>query len=89
MLSPVTICRRPGRLPAVSGRGGRVVGLRSWQLPPELLASVVAQHPRLGFKREFSAAFRTEAARVPHGRARFLRSYGAFDLAIKLPPFTG
>jgi hypothetical protein len=49
----------------------------------------VAQHPRLGFKREFSAAFRTEAARVPHGRVRFLRSYGAFDLAIKLAPFTG
>jgi copper chaperone CopZ len=26
---------------------------------------------------------------VPHGRARFLRNYGAFDLAIKLAPFTG
>lgn len=72
-----------------AGAAVDVVGLRSWRLPPELLASVVAQHPRLGFKREFSAAFRTEAARVPHGRARFLRSYGAFDLAIKLAPFTG
>jgi hypothetical protein len=42
---------------------------------------------RLGFKREFAAAFRAEAAAVPRGRARLLRRYGAFDLAIKLAPF--
>jgi hypothetical protein len=48
---------------------------------------VLGQHPRLGFRTEFAAAFRTEAARVPRGRAQFLRSYGAFDLAIKFAPF--
>ncbi|HEX7189062.1 MAG TPA: HD domain-containing protein [Actinomycetes bacterium] len=72
-----------------AGAGLDVVGLRSWQLPPDQLAAVVAAHPRTGFKREFSAAFRTEATRVPDGRARFLRRYGAFDLAIKTGPFRG
>jgi HD domain len=70
-----------------AGAGLDVVGMRSWQLPQRVLASVVEQHPRLGFKGEFAAAFRAEAARVPRGRARFLRRYGAFDLAIKLSPF--
>ena len=72
-----------------AGAGVDVAGLRSWQLPPDLLDAVVEQHPRLGFKGEFAAAFRTEAARVPRGRAQFLRRYGAFDLAIKLAPFRG
>ena len=72
-----------------AGAGLDVVGLRSWQLRPELLAAVLAAHPRVGFKREFSAAFRTEATQVPDGRARFLRRYGAFDLAIKTAPFRG
>ena len=54
-----------------------------------MLAAVIATHPRLGFKREFTAAFRTEAAQVPRGRAAFLRRYGAFDLAIKAAPFRG
>jgi HD domain len=70
-----------------AGAGLDVAGLRSWQLPPDLLASVVQAHPRLGFKREFAAAFRTEAELVPRGRARFLRRYAAFNLAIKLAPF--
>jgi HD domain-containing protein len=72
-----------------AGAGVDVAGLRSWQLPPDLLAAVVDQHPRLGFKSEFTAAFRTEAARVPRGRVQFLRRYGAFDLAIKFAPFRG
>jgi hypothetical protein len=72
-----------------AGAGVDVVGLRSWQLPPDLLAAVVEEHPRLGFKGEFTAACRTEAARVPRGRVQFLRRYGAFDLAIRLAPFRG
>jgi hypothetical protein len=64
-----------------------VVGLRSWQLPPEVIAAVVAAHPRAGFTREFSTAFRAEATRVPRGRAAFLRRYGALDLAVKAAPF--
>ncbi len=72
-----------------AGAGCDVVGLRSWQLPPDLLTAVVSAHPRAGFKREFARAFRTEAARVPHGRAHLLRRYGAFDLAVRTAPFRG
>ena len=72
-----------------AGAGVDVAGLRSWALPPQVLADVVAKRPRLGFKREFRAAFRAEAAAVPRGRARLLRRYGAFDLAIACAPFRG
>jgi hypothetical protein len=72
-----------------AGAGVDVAGLRSWELPPQVLADAVAQRPRLGFKREFRAAFRAEADAVPRGRARLLRRYGAFDLAIACAPFRG
>lgn len=70
-----------------AGAGLDVIGIRSWQLPPAVLDSVVTQHPRVGFKREFRRALRTEAERVPEGRVKFLRRYAAFDLAIRLAPF--
>jgi hypothetical protein len=85
----VTLAHGPVAYLLSAGAGLDVAGLRSWQLPPDLLAAVTAQHPRLGFKREFTAAFRAEAALVPRGRAAFLRRYGAFDLAIKAAPFRG
>jgi hypothetical protein len=85
----VTLAHGPVAYLLSAGAGLDVAGVRSWQLPPDLLAAVVAAHPRAGFKREFSAAFRTEATRVPDGRAQFLRRYGAFDLAIKTAPFRG
>jgi hypothetical protein len=85
----VPLTRGPVAYLLAAGAGVDVAGLRSWQLPPDLLTAVVEQHPRLGFKGEFAAAFRAEAARVPRGRAQFLRRYGAFDLAIKLAPFRG
>ena len=85
----VPLTRGPVAYLLAAGAGVDVVGLRSWQLPPDLLAAVVEQHPRLGFKVEFAAALRAEAARVPRGRVQFLRHYGAFDLAIKLAPFRG
>jgi HD domain len=85
----VTLAHGPVAYLLSAGAGLDVVGVRSWQLPPDLLAAVVAAHPRDGFKREFSAAFRTEATWVPDGRARFLHRYGAFGLAIKTAPFHG
>ncbi|MDQ1670056.1 MAG: hypothetical protein QOE40_2117 [Actinomycetota bacterium] len=85
----VTMAHGPVAYLLSAGAGLDVAGLRSWQLPPEMLATVTAAHPRLGFKREFASAFRAEAARVPRGRAAFLRRYGAFDLAIRAAPFRG
>ncbi|MCY7342550.1 MAG: hypothetical protein LH603_12070 [Pseudonocardia sp.] len=69
--------------------GARVdaIGLRSWQLPPELFAEVVTRHPRHGVKQEFVAALRTESALVLRGRVWFLRRDGAFGLAIAFAPF--
>jgi hypothetical protein len=83
----VTLAHGPVAYLLSAGAGLDVIGLRSWQLPPDVISAVVSEHPRLGFKREFTAAFRAEAARVPQGRAQFLRRYGAFDLAIKTAPF--
>ena len=71
-----------------AGAAVDVVGLRSWKLPPALLDQVVAEYPRLAFKREFGSAVAAEAAAVPRGRMDLLRRYGAFDLAIRLAPFT-
>jgi hypothetical protein len=83
----VTLADGPVAYLLSAGAGVDVAGLRSWKLPPHVLAAVVTERPRLGFKREFSAAFRAEAAAVPRGRAQLLRRYGALDLAIKLAPF--
>jgi hypothetical protein len=85
----VTLARGPVAYLLSAGAGLDVIGLWSWKLPPGLLAQVTSTYPRLGFKREFTAAFRTEAAHLPAGRAAFLRRYGAFDLAVKLAPFRG
>ena len=70
-----------------AGAGVDVLGLKSWQLPPALLQRAVTDRPRLGFKREFGRLWRSEAAAVPAGRARYLRRYGAFGAAIQLAPY--
>ena len=85
----VNLARGPVAYLLSAGAGLDVVGLRSWQLSPQVLEAAVTTYPRLGFKREFTAAFRAEAALVPGGRAAFLRRYGAFDLAIRIAPFHG
>jgi hypothetical protein len=70
-----------------AGAGVDVVGMRCWDLPRAILADAVRDHPREHFKRFFSQAWADEAARVPGGRARLLRRYGAFTAAIALAPF--
>ena len=83
----VTLAEGPVAYLLSAGAGVDVIGYRSWKLPPAVLATAVDEHPRMSFKREFTAAWRAEAAAVPTGRARLLRRYGAFDLAIRLAPF--
>ncbi len=85
----VSLAHGPVAFLLSAGAALDVVGLRSWQLAPYTVAEIITAHPRAGFKREFAAAFRAEATRVPRGRAAFLRRYGAFDLAIKAAPFRG
>ena len=85
----VTLAQGPVAYLLSAGAGLDVVGLRSWQLPPDQIAEILAEYPRVGFKREFAAAFRAEAKHVPSGRGAFLTRYGAFSLAIKAAPFRG
>jgi hypothetical protein len=70
-----------------AGAGVDVVGLRCWHLPPAVLEDAVRDYPREGFKTYFTRAWAAEAARVPQGRAKVLRRYGAFTAAIALAPF--
>jgi hypothetical protein len=70
-----------------AGAGVDVVGMRSWDLPPRILAEAVRDYPREDFKAYFAGAWAAEAARVPQGRAKLLRRYGAFTAAIALAPF--
>lgn len=83
----VTLADGPVAYLMSAGAALDVIGLRSWQLPPAVLSSIVTERPRLGFKQEFRSAWAAEAAAVPRGRARLLRRYGAFDLAIRFAPF--
>jgi hypothetical protein len=70
-----------------AGAGVDVLGLRCWDLPPAILDQAVRDYPREGFKAYFTRAWAGEAARVPQGRAKLLRRYGAFTAAIALAPF--
>jgi hypothetical protein len=70
-----------------AGAGVDVVGMRCWDLPASILAEAVREHPRERFKAYFTQAWAAEAARVPQGRAKLLRRYGAFTAAIALAPF--
>jgi hypothetical protein len=70
-----------------AGAGVDVFGLRSDEVPDAIRKSVVRQFPRLGFKREFSGLWRTEAKQVPRGRAWYLHRFAMTDLTIRLAPF--
>jgi hypothetical protein len=83
----VTLAAGPVAYLLSAGAGVDVAGLRCWELPHATLAGTVRDHPREGFKRYFSQAWADEAARVPRGRARLLRRYGAFTAAVRLAPF--
>jgi hypothetical protein len=64
-----------------------VFGLRIWQLPGAIRTSVIARYPRRGFRGEFAGLWRTEARRVPQGRAWFLHRYALSDVTIRIAPF--
>jgi hypothetical protein len=83
----VTLAAGPVAYLLSAGAGVDVIGLRRWDLPRAVVADAVRDHPRAGFKAFFSQAWAGEAARVPGGRARLLRRYGAFTAAIALAPF--
>jgi hypothetical protein len=83
----VTLAAGPVAYLLSAGAGVDVAGLRCWELPRAVLADAVCEYPRESFKKYFALAWADEAARVPRGRARLLRRYGAFTAAISLAPF--
>ncbi len=83
----VTLAAGPVAYLLSAGAGVDVAGVRCWELPRATLSDTVRDHPREGFKEYFAQAWADEAARVPRGRARLLRRYGAFTAAIRLAPF--
>jgi hypothetical protein len=84
----VTLADGPEAYLLSAAAASDVIGLGRWKLPDSVVAAVLAERPRRGFKKEFRAYWAAESAAVPHGRARFLRRYGAFDLAIRLAPYS-
>ena len=72
-----------------AGAGVDVFGLRSDEVPDAIRKSVVREFPRLGFKREFAGLWRSEAKRVPRGRAWFLHRFAVTDVSLRLAPFRG
>jgi len=83
----VTLAAGPVAYLMSAGAGVDVAGVRCWDLPPSVLAEAERDYPREGFKSYFTRAWTAEAARVPQGRAKLLRRYGAFSAAIALAPF--
>ena len=84
----VTLADGPEAYLLSAGAAVDVIGLGRWRLPDSVVADVLAERPRRGFKSEFRARWAAEAAAVPQGRAHFLRRYGAFDLALRLAPYS-
>ena len=72
-----------------AGASVDVFGLHSNEIPDAVRESVVQDHPRLGFKREFAGLLRAEAKQVPRGRAWYLHRFAMSDLSIRLAPFHG
>jgi hypothetical protein len=72
-----------------AGASVDVFGLHSGQIPDAVRRSVIQDHPRLGFKREFAGLLRAEAKQVPRGRAWYLHRFALSDVSIRLAPFRG
>lgn len=69
-----------------AGAAVDVFGSHLDEIPDAVRKRVVEQFPRLGFKREFAALWRTEAKQVPRGRAWYLHRFALTDLSIRIAP---
>ena len=88
----ITVHSTVGVDPAVDGALGAytqfgalvdLVGLRERDLPYDLVARTVAEHPRAGFAAAITSAIRAEARAVPGGRFAFVRRVG-FGPAVRI-----
>jgi hypothetical protein len=69
-----------------AGAGFDVVGIRHWEVATPTVQTVLARHPRLGFKKSFGSAMCAEAQH--HGtRTHFLYRYMQFGARINRAPY--
>ena len=69
-----------------AGAMADIAGLRTWNLDPAFLASVLDKHPRTGMTRALLDGVGAEARALPGGRFALLRRCG-FTAACRLAPY--
>jgi predicted dienelactone hydrolase len=67
----VTLADGPEAYLLSAAAAADVIGLGRWKLPDSVVAAVLVERPRRGFKNEFRAHWAAEAAAVSQGRAAF------------------
>jgi hypothetical protein len=69
-----------------AGAMADIAGLRTWELDPAFLDSVLERHPRTGITRALVDGVADEARALPHGRFALLRRCG-FAVACRMAPY--
>jgi HD domain len=70
-----------------AGAGFDVVGMRHWEVATPTVQTVLARHPRLGFKKSFASAMCAQADQHPGTRTHFLFRYMQFGARIRRAPY--
>ena len=70
-----------------AGAGFDVVGMRHWEVATPTVQTVLARHPRLGFKKSFGSAMCAQADQHPGTRTHFLFRYMQFGARINRAPY--
>ena len=70
-----------------AGAGFDVVGMRHWEVATPTVQTVLARHPRLGFKKSFASAMCAQADQHHGTRIHFLYRYMQFGARINRAPY--
>ena len=70
-----------------AGAGFDVIGMRRWEVATPSVKTVLARHPRLGFKKSFGSAMCAQADQHHGSRMHFLFRYLWFGARINRAPY--
>jgi hypothetical protein len=70
-----------------AGAGFDVIGMRHWEVATPTVHTVLARHPRLGFKKSFGSAMCAQADQHHGTRTHFLYRYVQFGTRISRAPY--
>jgi hypothetical protein len=70
-----------------AGAGFDAIGMRHWEVAMPTVQSVLARHPRLGFKKTFGSAMCAQADAHHGTRTHFLVRYAKFGARINRAPY--